>query len=133
MKIVICLDEQNGYMFGGRRQSMDSVLREKLLAKLDGRPLWMSEYTKKQFTEDGNFIVDNDYEQNSSAEDFCFIEDKGYSLDGCDEVWIFRWKRKYPFDKSFDENLEELGFKRESKLKFAGSSHEKITFEVYKK
>ena len=31
MKIVLCLDKSGGLLFGGRRQSQDRVLREKLL------------------------------------------------------------------------------------------------------
>ena len=133
MKIIICLDEQNGYMFNNRRQSMDRVLRQKLLLRLNGEKLWMSEYTKKQFTEEGNYCVDDDYEKNAGKDDFCFIENKGYSLDECNEVWIFRWKRKYPFDKSFTEDLLKLGFRQEVSQVFDGSSHEEIGLEVYKK
>jgi hypothetical protein len=133
MKIVICLDENNGYMFNSRRQSKDKELRSQLLSLLDGEKLWMSEYTKKQFSEDGNFVVDDNYLENAAENDFCFVEDKGYSLDNCNEVWIFRWKRKYPFDKSFDVDLEAEGFKLVRKQKFKGFSHDEITLERYKK
>jgi hypothetical protein len=112
---------------------MDRVLRQRLLHRLEGRRLWMSEYTKRQFTEEGNYCVDDEYEKNAHDDDFCFIENKGYNLDKCDEVWIFRWKRKYPFDKSFDENLTGLGFRQEVSQVFEGSSHEEIGLEIYKK
>ena len=133
MKIVICLDEQNGYMFNNRRQSMDKKLRQRLISLLDGKPLWMSEYTKKQFDEEGNYVVDNDYENKAAETDFCFIEDKGFSLEDCNEVWIFRWKRKYPYDKKFEVDLSKEGFVKENVQKFEGSSHDEIKFEIYKR
>ncbi len=133
MKIIICLDEENGYMFNHRRQSMDRQLRQHLLTLLDGRPLWMSEYTKRQFTEDGNYVVDDEYEKKCGDDDFCFIEDKGYSVDKCNEMWIFRWDKKYPRDKVFDVDLLKEGFVQRVSEVFPGYSHEKIMFEKYEK
>ena len=133
MKIIICLDKKNGYMFNNRRQSMDRVLRQKLLLKLDGKPLYMSEYTKRQFTEEGNFFVDDEYEKNANADDFCFIENKGYNFSDCDEVWLFRWDKNYPADKIFDFSPEAMGFSQVSVEVFSGSSHDEISFEIYKR
>jgi len=133
LKIIICLDEQNGYMFIHRRQSMDRLLRQRLLSLLDGKRLWMSEYTKRQFSEEGNFSVDDEYEKKAAPDDFCFIEDKGYDISRCDEIWIFRWNRKYPYDKMFDEDLEKEGFRLDETQTFVGSSHEEIGLEIYKK
>jgi hypothetical protein len=133
MKIIICLDERNGYMFNNRRQSKDGGLRKRLLSMLCGKKLWMSQYSKKQFEENGEIVVDDNYEENAGESDYCFVEDKGYSLDKCDEIWIFRWNKKYPFDKSFDVNLTDEGFSMEFSEKFCGTSHDEITLEVYKK
>ncbi len=133
MKIVICLDEKNGYMFNNRRQSMDKGLRKHLLSRLEGKKLWMSEYSGSQFVEEGNYVVDDDYEEKAAKWDFCFIENKGYSFRECDEVWIFRWKRIYPYDKCFDVDLPAMGFVLESKEKFSGTSHEEITLEIYRR
>ena len=133
MRIIICLDEKGGYMFNNRRQSMDRVLRQKLLLLLEGQPLWMSEYTKKQFTEEGNYSVDDNYEQNAPSNAFCFIENKGYSLDNCDEIWIFRWMRSYPSDKFFTVDPIEKGFRQELTQVFKGSSHDEIVLQIYKK
>ncbi len=112
---------------------MDRILRQKLLSLLDGKPLWMSEYTKRQFTESGNFLVDDDYEKKAGIDDFCFIENKGYDISVCDEIWIFRWNVKYPFDKSFDVDLEKEGFHLDEEQTFVGYSHEEIGLEIYKK
>lgn len=133
MKIIICLDKQNGYMFCKRRQSMDRVLRQKLISLLGDKKLWMSQYTKKQFTEEGNYVVDDLYEENAHVDDYCFIEDKGYDLAKCDEVWIFRWDKKYPFDKSFDADALKTDFSLESASVFSGSSHDEILLEIYKR
>ena len=35
MTIIICLDKNNGYQFGGKRQSTDRELRKKILELAD--------------------------------------------------------------------------------------------------
>ena len=133
MKIILCIDERNGLMFGGRRQSQDSVLRERVLANFSFPKLWMSEYSARQFTEKTGFIVDNDYVTKAEKDDYCFVEDCGFNLDLCNEVVIYKWNRHYPSDVTFDVDLKAAGFKRTSKADFVGSSHKKITEEIYVK
>lgn len=131
MKIILCIDDRNGLMFNGRRQSQDSVLRERVIANYCSPKLWMSEYSAKQFAEATGFMVDNDYNHKAEKDDYCFVEDCGFNIDLCDEVVIYKWNRHYPSDVTFDIDLKEMGFKRTSKTDFVGSSHKKITEEVY--
>ena len=43
MKVIVCVDKSNGMMFNNRRQSQDSVLREKVISLLDGKKLFLNE------------------------------------------------------------------------------------------
>ena len=49
MILAVCIDDRNGMLFNGRRQSQDRVLREDLVREAGGGPLWMSAYSARQF------------------------------------------------------------------------------------
>ena len=133
MKLIFCIDDKKGMMFFGKRQSQDSVLREWIINHTAESKLWMSAYSAKQFSDQTNFVVDDNYIANATVGDFCFIEDKGYSLDNVSEIILCKWNRKYQADKVFDIDLKANGFKKVSSEDIKGSSHDKITIETYKK
>ena len=60
MKIIVCVDDKLGMTFNHRRQSMDSALRQKLIALCGMNTLWMNEYSAKQFKDEtaSNIQVD---------------------------------------------------------------------------
>lgn len=131
MKFIFCVDKNNGLLFGWRRQSQDSVLREKMLEYVGEAKLFVSEYTAKQF--DTGVVVDNDYLSLAEDDAYCFVEDGDYDLSVADEVVLFLWNRDYPADKFLEFEPKSMGFKRVQKTDFEGSSHKKITMEVYKR
>ena len=131
MKFIFCVDKNNGLLFGWRRQSQDSVLREKMLEYVGEARLLVSEYTAKQF--DTGVVVDNDYLSLAEDDAYCFVEDGDYDLSVADEVVLFLWNREYPADKFLEFEPKSMGFKRVQKTDFEGSSHKKITMEVYKR
>ena len=131
MKFIFCVDKNNGLLFGWRRQSQDSVLREKMLEYVGEARLFVSEYTAKQF--DTGVVVDNDYLSLAEEDAYCFVEDGDYDLSVADEVVLFLWNRDYPADKFLEFEPKSMGFKRVQKTDFEGSSHKKITMEVYKR
>lgn len=133
MKLIFCIDDKKGMMFFGKRQSQDSVLRKWIINHTAESKLWMSAYSAKQFSDQTNFVVDDNYIANATIGDFCFIEDKGYSLDNVSEIILCKWNRKYQADKVFDIDLKANGFKKVSSEDIKGSSHDKITIETYKK
>lgn len=133
MKLIFCIDDKKGMMFFGKRQSQDSVLREWIINHTSVNKLWMSTYSAKQFSDQTNYVVDDNYTTNAMVGDFCFIEDKGYSLDNVSEIILCKWNRKYQADKVFDIDLKANGFKKVSSEDIKGSSHDKITIETYKK
>lgn len=131
MQLIVCLDDRDGMMFGGRRQSKDRVLRERVLEMARGRRLLMSEYSAKQFSDCDAITVDNAYRRRARKDDVCFAEDGEISLDGVTELVIYRWNRHYPSDKKFPYDPEACGFRKVQTVDFAGNSHEKITEEIY--
>ena len=134
LTLILCLDDRNGMAFNGRRQSMDSVVRARMLTKIGQCKLWMDHYSAKQFTShSGQVLVDDDFMSAMSAEDACFMEvqDPKACLRRCRRLIIYRWNRVYPADlsASFENCLDRM--KLIGKEDFVGSSHEKITEEIY--
>ena len=54
---IVCLDQEDGLLFNGRRQSRDRVVTEKILSITEGKPLWMSAYSRRIFPEDAPVCV----------------------------------------------------------------------------
>lgn len=133
MILISCVDDRMGMLFGGRRQSQDRVLRERIVQLSSKSKLWMNHYSAKQFTEnDASHInISDDFISEALRGEFCFVEDLLVSEieDSVEMIILYKWNRTYPFDLSFDIDLSRWCL-AESK-EFEGSSHEKITEEVY--
>lgn len=133
MKLIFCLEKNKGTMFLGKRQSKDRVLNERLLQIVGNSKLWVSEYSSELFELSDSLVIDNDYKNKAESNDYCFVEDKGYVLSSVDEIILCFWNRKYPSDQFFDIDLKGNSFKKVSTENIVGSSHDKITIEIYKK
>ena len=137
MKIIVCVDDNNGMMFNKRRQSRDRVLIQDIIANLDGSNLLIAPYSEKVFEDsdiDAFFISDFILDE-AEQDDFCFIENialKKYASK-INELIIYRWNRKYPADTYLDIDPTSLGMKLITTTEFVGSSHDKITKELYRK
>ena len=137
MIIIACVDDNGGVMFNRRRQSMDSVLRAKVLEMCAGHKLWMNHYSAQQF--DGEQVpeinIDESFISEAQAGEYAFAE--GASLlpyeAWIEQVVLFKWNRIYPADTFFDLPLTKHGWRLKSTEDFAGHSHERITMEVYEK
>lgn len=134
MNIIVCIDDAGGMLFSGRRQSKDRILRQQARALAQGQMLWMNSYTARQFAEDGcQVVVDDAFLDNAPADAWCFVENSELLpyLSKIEKVAVYRWNRLYPSDVRFE--LEELsaGWKQISSREFRGSSHDRITEEVY--
>lgn len=135
MIIIAAVDDRNGMMFNHRRQSQDKVLREKILALTAGKRLWMNHYSEKQFQgQDGlNINVDDDFLNEAAPGEYCFVEDKAVAPyeKWVEQIILFKWNRRYPGDLHFDIDVENPIWHLQRTEDFSGSSHEKITMEVY--
>lgn len=154
---IVCLDQEDGLLFNSRRQSRDRVVTEKILSMTEGKPLWMSAYSRRIFPEDASVCVAEDLvgklaepaesarkaaEQAESAQkepwqqpekaSFCLIEEAvDLENEAIDEWLVFRWKRVYPADVFL--KFPKDSWEKELIETFAGYSHEEIDLERYRK
>lgn len=129
MKIIICLDDDFGMMFGGRRQSRDKAVCEKAMSLAEGGKLYINSFSEKLFAEYG-VTVDDEMLSVAGDGDVCFLENM-LPPENTSELIVFKWNRRYPGDMHFEPTKN--GFTLISSEDFEGNSHEKITMEIYKK
>lgn len=133
MIAVICVDEKGGMCFNKRRQSQDRVLRERLLSLTAGGKLWMTPYSRKQFSERDTpqICVSDAPWQSAAAGEYCFAEtcDPKVFEDRIERLIVFCWNRTYPSDLRC--GIDFCAWKCLQSVEFAGSSHERITQEVF--
>lgn len=134
MKVIVVIDDDNGMLFNYRRQSQDATLREYILEMTKDTVLWMNEYTRKQFTDiPANVRVSDKPMEEAGDGEFCFVEDMNIVAyeDKIEELFIFKWNRRYPSDLKLDFNPLEHNMILIKLDEFKGKSHEKITLEVW--
>ena len=132
--MLVCLDNRNGMLFAGRRQSTDSALRSRVLQLVGESRLWMNAYTAKQFSKlPGNVHVDDDFLCKAGRGDYCFVEntDASLFLNETEHLILYRWNRDYPADVKFPLHLFLNSRICKSKTDFSGTSHDVITEEIY--
>ena len=137
MLIIACVDERNGMMFNYRRQSRDSVVYQDVLRECYGKRLYMNAYSGNLFAESEgvDIRISEDILSRAGDEDACFIEDielAGFE-DQIRQVILYKWNRKYPADRYFTLNLSDGSWECQKTEEFKGSSHERITKEVYQR
>lgn len=131
LTLIVCVDDRMGMMFNRRRQSKDRVQRERLLSLLGGKRLWMSEYSARLFGE-GVCVHDAFWEKAKNG-DVLFFEDSVPDLNGVVRVILYKWNEHYPADQYFPFDLLKEGFVLRRAEDFVGSSHERITEEIYER
>ena len=136
ISVAVCVDDQNGMGFGGRRQSRDRVLISDFMQECSKKnSICIGEYSRMLF---------DDYPQVSVLEHplaqcpdggACFAELQPLVpfSEEIETVILYRWNRLYPADLYLDLQLEENGFALIASCDFAGSSHDKITKEIYRR
>ena len=127
MTLYICLDDRNGLQFNKRRQSRDSAVLEDIRSQLTGS-LLIEPFSEKLIREaEIPYVL-----APATAEDY-FAEDipAPEVLENISKIVIYRWNRHYPSDIRWEADLENLGFTLQETTQFPGTSHEKITREVY--
>ena len=136
MRIIVCLDERGGMAFNKRRQSRDALVSADILATAGGR-LTVYPYSEKLMSEavaagcDFGFRVSERALDEAGADDFVFVEDRaiGKHAADADGLIIYRWNRHYASDMKSDIDMSKWSLSQTTE--FEGTSHEKITKEVY--
>lgn len=132
MKLIVCVDDQNGMAFNHRRQSQDRVLVERIEDLVADSTLRMAPYSQKVFW-GKNIVASSSYLSDADVDDYCFVEldDVRPYEDKIQKVIVFRWNRHYPSDVKFGIDLSDWHLVTSEE--FPGSSHLKITLEVYER
>lgn len=133
MIVVLCVDDNMGMTFLGKRLSKDRVLRERIREiSAEGR-LLMNSYSAGQFDSGCDITVSDSFLEDAKDGDFCFVENCDVSPyeEKIEKFIIYKWNRAYPSDFKFVFPLEENGFFEESVFEFEGFSHEKLTETAY--
>ncbi len=135
MILVVCVDDQYGMLFNRRRQSSDSAVAKKIVELSAGKKLLINPYSSGLFPENTSIYVDEDFLLKASEGDYCFVENLDVSpyISCSEKIVIFHWNRRYPADLHFPKDMLDGEWKVECSLEFSGSSHEKITMEVYRR
>ena len=78
--------------------------------------------------------ADEAFLEKAAEGDFCWAEDRHLApWEGrIEELYLFRWNRRYPGDFFFDLDLADGSWILAGTEEFAGHSHEKITLEAYR-
>ena len=133
--VAVVLDDEEGMLFYGKRLSKDRVLTADFVKSAGSLPVCAATFSKILFASDPEVqLLENPLEQAPDGA-YCFIENFHLSpyLDTIDTLVIYRWNRFYNSDFKLDIDAEKCGYKLVSSEDFAGSSHDKITKEIYVK
>lgn len=135
MIIMAVVDDHGGMAFHNRRQSRDRLLCQRMVEIAGSKGIYMSPYSAPLFEEEKDAVhAYDDFFQHAGEGEYCFVEDRAITpiQDVVEKIILFRWNRAYPADLYFDMSLD-TGWHVTETREFAGSSHEKITEEVYEK
>ena len=133
--VAVCTDERGGMMFNRRRQSRDRVLIAELVSGVDGK-IYISEYSRTVFAPHAERVtVCADPIAECPEGGVCFVENTPIipHLADIGRIIIYNWNKRYPFDTELGFIPSEVGFKKVGESEFVGSSHERITKEVYER
>ncbi len=132
MILILCLDDNMGMAFNGRRQSRDKLLISDIAALTLSCPLHMHPRSAPLFENSGANIVPHElFHEAAQDGEYCFLEFSSPAAleQKTEKLIIYRWNRRYQSDLDFDIDLG--CWKLEKSTDFPGSSHEKITREEY--
>ncbi len=124
-----------GISFNSRRQSKDKELIARLCSQADGRRILIKEYSARLFEGTGADACVCDSFESAGERDLVFIEceEPTKYMKAAERVIVYRWNRLYPSDTVLADTPDKLGFALCGTCDFEGSSHERITEEIWKK
>lgn len=131
--VAVVVDDLCGMLLFGKRQSKDRVLIAEFMEYAADRPVFVGNFSKKLFESyEGVTMCENPLEDAPDGA-ICFIENFPLTpyLSLVNELIIYRWNRLYHSDVKLDVDPKAAGYKLSSVSEFAGSSHDRITKEIY--
>ena len=133
MTVIVCLDNANGMMFNHRRQSRDANVVKDILRTIKGTSLLIAPFSEPLFSQaECSVSISDSFLTGADANDYYFVENTSVAefKEKISKLIIYKWNRDYPSDFYFDIDYAN-DYKLETTLDFVGTSHEKITKEVY--
>lgn len=135
MIVIVCLDDNRGMMFNHRRQSRDEAVTERIQEICTGKKLWMNSYSDKWYggLEGVDVVVEDDFLSLAGRGEFCLAESEHLLPfdEKMEQIIVYWWNRVYPADVYLDLDLSR--WERKERNEFLGTSHEKITEEIYER
>ena len=135
MKLIVCVDDNFGILFNDRRVSRDSAVISKICELVGPNKILVSEYSSELFSDFLSTVEIVKQIFKADVDDYIFVEEevpKRY-FKKVNELYLFRWNRKYPSDVKFTYSDLCVEMTLISTEKFIGNSHPEITLEVYKR
>lgn len=132
MRAAFCIDDMGGILFGGRRVSADSAVFDDLKT-LYTKKLYVTPFSVGLMQRYGIKYVSADNIFDAAADDdMIFAENISLAphLKDLSEIIVYRWNRRYPSDFKTDIDFSALILT--DSRDFKGTSHDKITREIYK-
>lgn len=125
MKVIVCLDDENGMSFHHRRLSRDRVINEDMLSY---KPLIMNSYSYKMFEDEENIFIEESLPIESDM--YQFIENKDINKYVFDEIIVYYFNRRYPSDIKLHiiDHYDMI-----DEIELEGYSHEVITKRIYRR
>ena len=135
MTVTVCLCDKGGMLFNKRRQSRDSVLIKDFLSLNENEKIFISPFSEKLFLDFADLVTVSENPLADALGGVLFAENLALSsvADKIDKMIVYRWNRSYPADFYLDTPPDKIGLKLLSSMDFEGSSHEKITREIWVK
>lgn len=129
MIVALCVDDNNGISFFGKRQSRDREVIKDFMTLSGGKAI-IAPCSTILFRQYENVTADKDFLETAGRGDYCFSENRNISeySDRIKKIILYKWNRSYPSDKMF---IMPDGFELADSTDFKGYSHEKITREIY--
>ena len=132
MHLIVCIEDNDGMSFCGRRLSSDRIVIERINTLTSGANLWMNQYSARLFSQE-KVRVDEAFLQKAFQGDYCFVENIPLPTDEevFESVILYCWNRRYPATLKFPREIlknKEQDYTEE----FSGYSHDKITMEIYR-
>ncbi len=133
MTVIVCVSDGGGMLFNNRRQSKDATVLKDIRELVGNRRLLISPFSAKLFSE-GVTVSDSPLAL-AKGDELVFVENLALRpyFDKVDTLIIYKWNRAYPFDHALDIDTEKEGMTLVESVDFVGSSHEKITREIWEK
>lgn len=122
--------------FQGKRLSRDRQVIGDIVRTVGDQRLLLNRYSATLFPDgSADLTVREDFLDAAERQDWCFVENRSINpySEKVDALILYRWNRRYPFDRALDFDPAENGLTLREVTEFVGYSHEKITKEIYEK